>query len=103
MSAFFIALCTPVAASLVCLGLLFATRSKAALALTLACSTIALCIWAWLDWAFRDGLGPGAVSSFGTSALRNFFGQFWFALAAWGFLVVVSLTLYQRGHSRGSA
>jgi hypothetical protein len=103
MPVLFIVPFAPWAASLVCLGWLFAARSKAALVFTVACSTVALLVWAWLDWSFRDGLGPGSVPSYGSSALRNFFGQFWLALAVWWLLAVVSLALYQRGRSRGPA
>lgn len=84
----------PSALAFVCFVWFLIRRSKLSYALTLTSATGALAIWAFIDWIFRDGLGPDSDSSEGVQALQNFASGFWLPLAFW--VVIVSTTIALR-------
>jgi|SRR5579859_2632857 len=74
---------------------LFTSGSRAALIAVLCFAVIALSWAGFWSWSFRDGLGPGVVSSSGFEAWRRFGAEMVFPTSVCLFIGVIALGLFR--------
>lgn len=66
--------------------------SKPSLIVTFTLACLSLAFWLWVSWSLRDGMGPDAIDSSGTEALRRFWSGASIWVMSWAGLVAVALS-----------